>query len=141
MEKQAKIKIVGTQKAEYEEPQRMEFITNGKLQRFGNKLCVSYEESDLFGMDGVTSTFEVQEGRIALERTGKLRTRMEFVEGSRTESMYMMDVGTLLLGITARKVEENMTENGGTIHLEYGVEIDRRLLGRSTYDISVETLP
>ena len=141
MEKQAKIKIVGMQKAEYEEPQRMEFLTNGLLRRFGNKLCVSYEESDMFGMAGVTSTFEVQDGKVALERTGKLQSRMEFVEGARTESMYRMEFGTLLIGVTARRVEQHMTENGGTIHLEYGVELDRRQLGKSTYDISVETLP
>ena len=57
MEKKAMITIRGTQKAQNEEPQTLEFITGGKLQRFGRKLRVSYEESDLIGMEGVTSAF------------------------------------------------------------------------------------
>ena len=113
MEKKAMITIRGTQKSEFEKPQVMEFITGGKLQRFGRKLCVSYEESDLIGMEGVTTTFVVDGGKVSMERSGKLRARMRFVEGQRTESLYSLDVGTMLLGITARRLESDLTEEGG----------------------------
>ena len=140
MEKKAMITIRGTQKAQNEEPQTVEFITGGKLQRFGRKLRVSYEESDLIGMEGVTSAFEVDGDRVALERTGKLQSRMEFVEGQKTESHYSMDFGAMLLGVTARRVESHMTDEGGSIHLEYGVELERNFLGLNTYDIQVKTV-
>ena len=140
MEKKAMITIRGTQKAQNEAPQTVEFITGGKLQRFGRKLRVSYEESDLIGMEGVTSAFEVDGDRVALERTGKLRSRMEFVEGQKTESLYSMDFGAVLLGGTARRVESHMTDEGGSIHLEYGVELERNFLGLNTYDIQVKTV-
>lgn len=140
MEKKAMITIRGTQKAQNEEPQTVEFITGGKLQRFGRKLRVSYEESDLIGMEGVTSAFEVDGDRVALERTGKLQSRMEFVEGQKTESLYSMDFGAMLLGVTARRVESHMTDEGGSIHLEYGVELERNFLGLNTYDIQVKTV-
>lgn len=52
MEKKAMITIKGTQKAQNEPPQTMEFVTGGKLQRFGRKLRVSYEESELIGLEG-----------------------------------------------------------------------------------------
>ena len=140
MEKKAMITIRGTQKAQNEEPQTVEFITGGKLQRFGRKLRVSYEESDLIGMEGVTSAFEVDGDRVALERTGTLQSRMEFVEGQKTESLYSMDFGAMLLGVTARRVESHMTDEGGSIHLEYGVELERNFLGLNTYDIQVKTV-
>ena len=140
MDKKAMITIRGTQKAQNEEPQTVEFITGGKLQRFGRKLRVSYEESDLIGMEGVTSAFEVDGDRVALERTGKLQSRMEFVEGQKTESLYSMDFGAMLLGVTARRVESHMTDEGGSIHLEYGVELERNFLGLKTYDIQVKTV-
>lgn len=140
MEKKAMITIRGTQKAQNEEPQTVEFITGGKLQRFGRKLRVSYEESDLTGMEGVTAAFEVDGDRVTLERTGKLRSRMEFVEGQKTESLYSMDFGAMLLGVTARRVESHMTDEGGSIHLEYGVELEQKFLGLNTYDIQVKTV-
>lgn len=140
MEKKAMITIRGTQKAQNEEPQTVEFITGGKLQRFGRKLRVSYEESDLTGMEGVTAAFEVDGERVTLERTGKLRSRMEFVEGQKTESLYSMDFGAMLLGVTARRVESHMTDEGGSIYLEYGVELEQNFLGLNTYDIQVKTV-
>jgi len=63
---------------------------------------------------------------------------MRFVEGQRTESLYSLDVGTMLLGITARRVESDLTEEGGRIYLEYGVELERNFLGLNTYDIQVK---
>lgn len=140
MEKKAMITIRGTQKAQNEEPQTVEFITGGKLQRFGRKLRVSYEESDLTGMEGVTAAFEVDGDRVTLERTGKLRSRMEFVEGEKTESLYSMDFGAMLMGVTARRVESHMTDEGGSIYLEYGVELEQNFLGLNTYDIQVKTV-
>jgi len=140
MEKKVKISIKGTHKAEHEPPQVMEFITGGKLQRFGRKLRVSYEESDLIGMEGVTTAFVVDEGKVTMERTGKLQSKMRFVEGQRTESLYSLDIGTMLLGITARKVETDLTEDGGSIHLAYSVELEHTFLGLNTYDIQVKTL-
>ena len=140
MEKKAMITIRGTQKAQNEAPQTVEFITGGKLQRFGRKLRVSYEESDLTGMEGVTAAFEVDGDRVTLERTGKLRSRMEFVEGQKTESLYSMDFDAMLLGVTARRVESHMTDEGGSIHLEYGVELEQNFLGLNTYDIQVKTV-
>lgn len=141
MEKKAMITIRGTQKAEYEPPQTLEFVTGGMLRRYGAKLRVSYEESDLTGTEGVTTTFVVDGGKVTLERTGKIQSQMVFEEGKTTESLYSLDVGALLLGITARKVKPCLTDEGGSIYLEYGVELERKFLGLNTYDIQVKTLP
>jgi len=138
MEKQVMIHIKGTQKPEHEPEQVMEFITAGKLQRFGRKLRVSYEESDLIGMNGVTTAFVVNEGMVSMERTGRLNSKMRFVEGQRTESLYSLDVGAMLLGVTARRVETDLTEDGGSIYLEYGVELEHMHLGLNTYHIQVK---
>lgn len=139
MEKTVTITIKGTQKNLQNEEQTMEFVTKGMLKSYGKKIFVSYEESELTGTEGVTTTFEVDGSRVRMLRTGKLNARMEFVEGVRTESLYAMDVGTLVLGITARRVEAAMDENGGTICLEYVVELERQPLGLNTYDIRIKT--
>ena len=140
MEKKVMITIRGTQKAEHEPPQVMEFVTAGLLQRYGRKIRVSYEESDMIGMEGVTTTFEVDGERVNLERSGKLRSRMEFIEGKKTESLYSMPFGAMLLGVTARRVDASMNEDGGTIYLEYGVELEQNFLGLNTYDIAVKPM-
>ena len=140
MDKKAMITIRGTQKTEHEAPETVEFVTAGRLQRYGRKLRVSYEESDLIGLEGVTPAFEVENGRVTMERSGKLNSKMEFVEGKRTESLYSMDMGAMLLGVTARRVVPKLTDSGGSIYLEYGVELEGNYLGLNTYSIEVKPM-
>lgn len=140
MEKKVKITIKATQKAPGEMPQVMEFVTGGMMRQYGKKLCISYEESDMIGMEGVTTTFEIEGERVSIVRSGKLESRMDFVEGKKTESLYSLPFGAMLLGVTARRVYADVGEYGGAIDLEYTVEMDQQPLGVNTYDIKVETI-
>ena len=138
MEKSVMITIKGTQKDLQGQMQNMEFVTGGTMKQYGGKFFISYEESELTGTEGVTTTFEVDGGSVKMHRTGKLRSTMEFVEGVRTESLYALEFGTLVLGVTARRIEAAMSETGGNIYLEYVVELERQPLGLNTYDIRVK---
>ena len=140
MKRAVVLSIRGRQTYGKQEPEIIELVTEGTMEFANGGWDISYEESDLIGMEGVTSAFEVDGDRVALERTGKLQSRMEFVEGQKTESLYSMDFGAMLLGVTARRVESHMTDEGGSIHLEYGVELERNFLGLNTYDIQVKTV-
>lgn len=137
MEKKVKITIKATQKAPGEPQQTMEFVTGGMMRQYGSKLRISYEESDMIGMDGVTTTFEVEGSRVSILRSGKLESRMDFVEGKKTESLYSLEFGAMLLGVTARHVDAKVGTAGGEIYLEYAVELEQQALGVNTYDIKV----
>lgn len=137
MEKQVKITIKATQKAPGDTPQKMEFVTGGMMRQYSKKLCISYEESDMTGMSGVTTTFEVAGERVSIVRTGKLNTRMDFIEGKKTESLYSLEFGALLMGITAKQVKAAVDETGGDIYLEYAIEMEQQPLGVNTYDIHI----
>ncbi len=140
MEKKVKITIKATQKAPGDAPQAMEFVTGGMMRRYGKKLCISYEESDMIGMEGVTTTFEMEGERVSIVRTGKLNSRMDFIEGKKTESLYSLPFGAMLLGVTAKRVHADVGEFGGMIDLEYTIEMEQQHLGVNTYDIKIETI-
>ena len=52
--------------------------------------------------------------------------------------IYALEFGTLVLGVTARRIEAAMSETGGNIYLEYVVELERQPLGLNTYDLRVK---
>ena len=54
-----------------QEPDTVELVTGGVLEDQGNAWFLSYEESDLTGMGGVTTTFIVEPDKVTLKRTGK----------------------------------------------------------------------
>ena len=51
-----------------------------------------------------------------------------------------MDMGAMLLGVTARRVVPKLTDSGGSIYLEYGVELEGNYLGLNTYSIEVKPM-
>lgn len=137
MEKEVLISIRGTQKSEGEEPQVIELTTDGKLYRDGETLCVSYVESEMTGLNGSVTTFLVKDGGIQLRREGPVNSTMTFVEGEKTESLYDLGFGAMLLGVSARKVKANLCENGGTLFVDYAVEVEHVPVGTNTYEIEV----
>ena len=65
------ISVTGTQKYEGQETQTVELVTDGTLTEVDGKFLVSYAESDMTGLEGTTTTFEVDKHRITLTRTGE----------------------------------------------------------------------
>lgn len=137
MTKDVLISIRGTQRSEGEAPQVMELTTDGKLWREGDVISVSYTETEVTGMEGVVTTFRVEGGCVQLLREGPLNSTMTFVEGRKTESLYDMGFGAMLLGVSARRVETELHDGGGRLFVDYDVEIEHVPMGSNTYEIAV----
>ena len=93
MTKDVLIAIRGTQHTDGEEPQVIELTTDGTLTAEDGVLTVSYRESEMTGLDGVITTFRVENDRVILQRDGDLNSTMTFIEGEKTESLYDMGFG------------------------------------------------
>lgn len=137
MKKEVLISILGVQSYENDEPQKLELVTNGVLEIEENRTRLLYEETEMTGMDGVHTAFEIYPDQVVLDRTGTVESRMVFREGERKESLYDMGFGALLLTVTATKVKSAIDENGGTMDLAYNIEVEHSARGINTYHIEV----
>ncbi len=129
--------IRGTQTSPGEAPETIELTTAGTMERDGDAVVLSYQESVLTGLADTTTTFRIEPDRIILERTGAVQSRMEFVEGMAGESLYQIEEGALLLRVFAKKMEVDLQENGGVFHLCYSVEVENTPMGTIDYHITV----
>ena len=84
------LSLKGIQSYLDQEPEVIELVTEGILENHGQRWDLSYEESDLTGLAGVTTTFQLEPGKVVLNRTGKLTSQMIFVEGQQHDSLYQM---------------------------------------------------
>ncbi len=125
MKKPVVLSIRGTQYYPQQEPEIIELMTDGTLEYRDGGWEVCYEESDLTGLTGVTTTFRLDPGQVTLRRTGKLRSEMIFREGLVHESLYQMDFGALMLSVCAKQIEAKLDARGGTVDLLYSIEIER----------------
>ena len=78
-----------------------------------------YEESEISGMDGTTTTLNIQDNMMILERVGSTTTNMEFKEGAMAVSLYNTPYGVLNLNVDTEKLNININENGGEIYSKY----------------------
>jgi len=109
--------ICGKQSYMDQEPEVVELVTEGILESVADGWKLTYEESDLTGLRGVTTTFHVEPGKITLSRKGPLRSEMVFQEGQFHESLYQMEFGALMITVCASRVCYEINEEGGEIDL------------------------
>ena len=131
------LSIRGTQRYEGMEPDVIELVTTGTMDFRDGGWDISYEESALTGLDGVTTTFRVEPGKVILDRTGKLRSRMIFEQGVRHESLYQMELGTLLMAVCAQSIFFDITPEGGMIDLVYTIDIEHTQAGVVDYLLDI----
>ena len=130
--------IQGRQLYEDQEPEVIELVTEGTMERLEDGWSISYEESALTGLEGVTTSFLIQPGKITLSRTGKLQSLMVFQVGVPHESLYSMDFGAMLISVCAVDLGYQLSEEGGTVELAYRIEIEQSAGGIVEYYLEVK---
>ena len=138
MKRNVLILIRGTQTSPGAEPESIELTTAGTMEREGETVTLSYQESPLTGLAGTTTAFRIEPGKITLERTGTVESVMEFVEGQVGESLYRIEEGALLLRVLAKKMDVDLQEDSGVLHLCYAIEIENTPMGTIDYHITVK---
>ena len=139
-EKDVLLSISGTHTAWEDEPELVELATAGKLITVANGFDVVYEESELTGMAGTTTTFRIRDDELRLIRTGTINMDLSFEENVRHESLYDIGEGALLVQVSAHKIDIQLTENGGFFDLDYTIDVEGSPLGTIRYHIEVKPL-
>ena len=74
-------------------------------------------------MEGTTTTVSVYDDKFVLEREGNTTTKMEFIYNTSTVSLYNTPYGMLDLRVNTKKIDINMTEDGGSVTASYDMEL------------------
>lgn len=137
MKRAVVLSIQGKQTYADQEPEIIELVTEGTMEFRDGGWDISYEESELTGLVGVTTTFRVEPGKVTLERTGKLTSRMVFQQGMTHESLYQMEFGALMLTVQATFVYFDLVPDGGVIDLSYQIDIENTAAGVIDYHLDI----
>ena len=137
MSQKVLLNLRGRQRYENQEPDVIELVTEGTMDFLDGGWVITYEESELTGLAGVTTEFRVEPGKVTLTRRGKLHSQMVFEEGVAHDSLYQMEFGALMLSVTATSVRYDIVSDGGFIDLEYMIEIERSAAGMIDYHLDI----
>lgn len=129
--------IQGRQSYENQEPEIIELTTEGTMEFRDGGWDIAYQESALTGLEGVTTTFRVEPGKVILNRVGALDSQMVFEEGVDHDSLYQLPFGALLLTVRATSVFFDIVPDGGTIDLTYHISIENTEAGIIDYHLDI----
>lgn len=131
------LSLQGKQTYPGQEPELIELVTDGTMEPVADGWVISYAESSLTGLEGVTTTFHVQDGCVTLTRTGKLQSQMVFKQGVRHDSLYQMEFGALMMTVCATHIQWKLSQEGGTVDLKYLIEIEHSAAGTVDYHLII----
>ena len=134
------LSITGKQSYRDQEPDVIELMTEGTMEFVDGGWDISYQESDLTGLKGVTTTFRVEPEKVTLTRTGPLRSTMEFRVGQTHDSLYELEFGALMITVTTRYLFFDILPEGGCIDVTYDIEIEKSEGGQVDYHLDIRVI-
>jgi uncharacterized beta-barrel protein YwiB (DUF1934 family) len=137
VEKQVLITVDSVIDSAAGESDKMSFVTEGKLAGEKGHYTVSYEESEITGLNGTTTTLKVDKDSVTLIRQGNVEAMMLFEVGKTHLTDYNTQYGSVMMGITAKNVDVDLCDSGGNIKVDYVLEYNRAYGGRNKLNVKV----
>lgn len=121
MDKNAIIKVSSLQLSN--DNDKIEVISKGNFKILDEGYEVSYEESEISGMEGTTTTIKVTSEKVILERKGSTESMIIFEDKGSHVSLYNTPYGMLELITNTESLEIDINEEGGKINIDYEIAI------------------
>ena len=137
MKKEVMLQICGRQSYDGQEPDVIELVTEGTMELRDGGWDISYEETELTGMAGTTTTFQIRGNRVTLLRSGSVNSQMIFEEGQQHTSLYNTPMGDMTIDIQTSRLRHNITERGGVMEIRYSIAVEHFVTGRNTFRVRV----
>ena len=138
MEKQIILFVRGEQTYDSVSPEVTELATEGLMTIEGEEVTLTYQESEITGMEGTTTRFIVRGDTVVLERTGMIVSRMEFKQGERSSSLYETPWGTMVVDVATTRLAHRLTERGGVLEIAFTIAVNHQVTGENRFKVRVK---
>ena len=125
------LRIIGNQlhglESESDKDDAMELITEGRFVQKGNALYLIYEESELSGVHGFTTSLKVTDDKVRMkryEKEGGIQTAIEFEKGGKFVGWYDTPFGAIEMEVMTNDIDNNLNPEGfGTLDIDCSVSL------------------
>ncbi|MGI5976663.1 MAG: DUF1934 domain-containing protein [Candidatus Limivicinus sp.] len=121
-----------------DEPETVDFVTDGSYSMENGTACFSYMETAITGMEGTMTSVTVEPERIIIDRSGQITSRMVFKEGEKYNSLYDTAYGSAALNINTKKIQHDFDEHGGSMMVDYVISIEHAVVLYSRIELKIE---
>ncbi len=140
MKKNVQVTICGIHTNAQEDS--IEVVSVGEMEQKQGQICITYEEAadEEAGVDCeiVTSMLKIKGNQVEMIKRGAAQTHMVFIEGKDTISYYSTAFGELEVAVHTTRLEMKEMQNGFSIDLEYGLEVNSAHMSACRVEIKIE---
>ena len=139
MEENFLISILGKQMLDGKKGE-IELTTRGSYVDKGHCRYISYREYDEDNPHAkILSSLKVEgDNKVTLIRTGSLNSRLVLEKGQRHLCHYDTGYGSMMVGVFASNIINNLTDNGGSLEISYSLDINAGLTSMNQIFINVK---
>ncbi|QGU94122.1 DUF1934 family protein [Clostridium bovifaecis] len=105
------------------EDEAVEVITKGKFYKKQNCYYAVYNETEISGMEGTTTTLKIKPDKFSLIRMGSTNAKVDFENKSSNVSLYNTPYGPLELVVQTNKLDIDVDDNGGKVFIDYNMTL------------------
>jgi len=120
-------------------PQRLSVTAEGSYYDNGDRITISYRESELSGMEGTRTTLAFHKSEpdlLTLTRDGTVRNTLVFEKGQCHVSLYQTPYMPFEVAVQTERVENHLEEKG-TLLLYYTVELRGATATKTEFTLTV----
>lgn len=138
IEKEVVLFVRGEQYHDGVDPNDTELMTEGTMTIADDGvITLSYQETELTGMEGTTTQFVVKGDVVELNRIGSVNSQMIFQLGRQHSSVYNTPWGALQVDINTSELRHRINEHGGVMEIRYSIAVEHQVTGRNQFKIRV----
>lgn len=135
------LKVVGTQTTLDGEENTIEMMTQGKYYEKNGSIFLVYDESELSGMEGSTTTIKIDDDKnrkVMMKRFGSNESKLLFEKGKRHRSIYRTMYGDMDMEVVTSQIILVKDEKGlKKLDLSYRISVagDTEMKNKLTIDL------
>lgn len=136
--KDVSIRLVSKQ-SDGENKEETELLSEGTLEATDESYTISYEETEATGFEGSTTSLTAfGNEKVMMKRTGNVTSDLIVEIGRKQHCIYGTPYGEFSVGVTAKSIENKLSENGGSLSFHYIIDVNSCYLGDFEINIDVK---
>ena len=116
----------------------IDFTTDGLYTFDGDTACLTYQESEVTGMEGTRTSVMVMPDQVVVDRDGAVTSRMIFRPGEKHAFLYDTPVGSATMHMDTRNMNARFNEHGGHMEIDYVLDMEHAFVSRNQFHLTVK---
>ena len=116
----------------------IDFTTDGLYSFDGDTASLTYQESEVTGMEGTRTSVVVTPEKVVVDRDGTVTSRMVFEPGKKHAFLYDTPVGSATMHMATRDLRQRFNEHGGQVEIDYVLDMEHAFASRNRFRLTVK---